>query len=117
MPGLRWVQEKMKTPLGFRGTGRGAFTNTKASIIEQKTLLRILDANSAYVPSTYRPERTPTEGDFKVSFVFPFGPLSFDALGKLNLDTGCAVCGEKSMKKCSSCLSIEYCGRGSSPPS
>lgn len=112
-PGARWVDELIHAPTG--PSGRSYLTNTNATILEQKALLRILDTNASYVPTTYKPRRTKTEEDFKVSLVFPIGPLSFDALGKLNLDTGCAICGEKSVKKCASCQSVGYCGRGLSP--
>lgn len=111
MPGIRWAQEKYDIPASQRKGG--VLADRKASITELKALLHILDANSAYIPSTYKPRKTPAEEDyFKVSVLFPIGPLSFNALEKLNLDTGCAICGEKSVKKCSSCQSVEYCGRG-----
>ncbi|KAK7685082.1 hypothetical protein QCA50_011919 [Cerrena zonata] len=85
-------------------------TYMKTTLIQQKALLRILKFNSRYVPANFHPDRSALESDFKVSYIFPVGPLSFEALGKLNLDTGCAICGSRTVKKCSQCYSVGYCG-------
>lgn len=90
-------------------------TYMKITLLQQKALLRLLEFNSKYVPANFKPDRSTLETDFKASFIFPVGPLSFEALGKLNLDTGCAICGNKTAKKCGQCHSVGYCSPGNIP--
>lgn len=108
LPGLRWIQD-----LSTRE--RFSIANISANDLEQKLMLKILDLNSKFLPVDFAPTRRPSEKEFKISFLLPMGPLNFDDLGKLNLDTGCVVCGKKIASRCSQCLSVSYCGVGESP--
>ncbi|GBE83314.1 hypothetical protein SCP_0503620 [Sparassis crispa] len=103
--GLQWVQAQRKKP-GFKG-----LMNIKATELEQKILLRLLTMNAKHLSPGFKPSREAMEQSFKLSFVLPVGPLAFEDLGKLNADTGCVVCGDKTTSRCTQCLSVAYCGR------
>ena len=92
-------------------------TYVKLTLIQQKAVLRILEVNSNYIPDSFRPNTTPLEAKFKTSVILPFGPLSFEALGKLNIDTGCMICGGKMAKKCAQCHSVGIAAPVNFPPS
>ncbi|KAG7091274.1 hypothetical protein E1B28_010323 [Marasmius oreades] len=78
---------------------------------EQNLLLSILQVNSKRLSADYVPDLRKTEKRFMVSFFLPIGPLSQLDIGKLANCSGCIVCGNKTISKCSGCLSVEYCGR------
>ncbi|KAL0072615.1 hypothetical protein AAF712_000378 [Marasmius tenuissimus] len=78
---------------------------------EQNLLLTILHANSKRLSNDYTPSRRKSEETFMLSFLLPIGPLSQQDIGKLANHSGCIVCGNKTVSKCSGCLSVEYCGR------
>ena len=88
--------------------------NISATELEQKLLLLILEMNSKRLPPSLTVKRLNSEKDFKLSFLLPIGPLSYHDVGKLNLNTGCAVCGRDIVSRCSQCQSISYCGTGAS---
>lgn len=104
-PGVQWIKEQQRR-------GPGVLPNISASNIEIKMLAKLLAINEKHLPTTFKPQRLGAEDGFKPSFLMPVGPLSFEDLGKLNVDYGCAVCGEKSSKRCAQCQSVSYCGAG-----
>ncbi|EJF59852.1 hypothetical protein DICSQDRAFT_171585 [Dichomitus squalens LYAD-421 SS1] len=63
----------------------------------------------------YQPDKQRFEQKFKLSVLLPVGPLGFGALGRLNNDTGCAVCEEQRSSRCSQCQSFAYYGAGTYP--
>ncbi|KAM5545419.1 hypothetical protein V8D89_001032 [Ganoderma adspersum] len=65
------------------------FHSVKATLLEQKLLLKILKANNSLVPPDYNVARGPLEDRFEVSALLPIGPLEYDALSKLNNNMGC----------------------------
>ncbi|KAL6304711.1 hypothetical protein BKA93DRAFT_259447 [Sparassis latifolia] len=67
--------------------------------------------NAKHLPADFSPMKGALEQDFKVSFLLPVGPLTFEDLGKLNADTGCFVCGKKTASLCAQCFSVSYCGQ------
>ena len=85
-----------------------------ATLLEQKLLLKTLEGNKKRLAPEYRPRLLQYEDDFEISFLLPIGPLSYHDVGKLNLNTGCAVCGRDIVSRCSQCQSISYCGTGAS---
>ncbi|KAL6304709.1 hypothetical protein BKA93DRAFT_732547 [Sparassis latifolia] len=104
-PGLQWVQERMQE------SDAGTISLIHANELEGKLLLQLLAMNAKHLPPDFQPHRHAVERDFKVSFLIPVGPLSFEDLGKFNADTGCVLCGEKTTSRCSQCLSVLYCGQ------
>ncbi|PSR74746.1 hypothetical protein PHLCEN_2v9625 [Hermanssonia centrifuga] len=104
-PGVQWVKDLIQT-----ANGPFHLPNITASELEQKLILKLLSINAKHVPADYKVTKRRTEQDFQVSFLLPVGPLAFEDLGKLNADTGCVVCGEKTASRCSQCQSVSYCG-------
>lgn len=86
----------------------------KASPLELKLLLKLLDINKQFLSPEYHPEKERFEERFQTSVIFPIAPLGFEALASLNSDPGCAVCGKKQVKRCSGCQSVSYCSGGAS---
>ena len=84
--------------------------------LEVKLLMKILKLNAKMLPFDVEHKlggrKCPGEQDFKFSFLLPISPLTEDDVGRLNLDLGCAQCGEKSAKRCSLCRSVRYCSAG-----
>ncbi|KAF4611247.1 hypothetical protein D9613_007244 [Agrocybe pediades] len=54
--------------------------------------------------------------NLKLSFLLPLAPLSLTDIGRLMNKSGCEVCGKKTASRCLQCLSVVYCGPGSSSP-
>ncbi|KZT37708.1 hypothetical protein SISSUDRAFT_1129421 [Sistotremastrum suecicum HHB10207 ss-3] len=77
----------------------------------QKLFLRLLLMNSARLSDSYQPEREVYEEGFRLSFLLPTGPLTYQDVGALNEEKGCVMCGDKSSQRCSACQSEAYCGR------
>ena len=71
----------------------------KASPLELKLLLKLLDINKQFLSPEYHPEKERFEERFQTSVIFPIAPLGFEALASLNSDPGCAVCGKKQVKR------------------
>jgi hypothetical protein len=88
----------------------------KATALEQTFLETILDQNSRFLSPAFKPERRLSETPFKLSFLLPLTPLSFDDIAKFNNDPGCRVCGKKTVSRCSSCQSVSYCSAGEDFP-
>ncbi|KAI0943561.1 hypothetical protein AcW1_002697 [Taiwanofungus camphoratus] len=105
LPGIEWVQAQMA-----KQSRQGVLQNIKATPLEQKLMLRLLALNAAHLAAGFKPARDRTEQGFRASFLLPVGPLSFEDLGKLNIDTGCALCGAKTASRCAQCQSAAYCG-------
>lgn len=111
--GVRWVQKLMDG--STQATG---LMSIFATFMEQKLLVQLLDQNSKLLDpqfkATVRKQHMDVESekDFAVSFIMPVATLSSEALGKLNADTGCAICGNNMSKRCSQCQSVQYCGAG-----
>ncbi|KAI0752544.1 hypothetical protein C8Q80DRAFT_1302173 [Daedaleopsis nitida] len=102
-----WVREQAdKHPSSVAGPD-GVLT-IHATALEQKILGKILKLNAALLPAGYEVGRLPTEKSFHLSVIVPIGPLEYDALAKLNSNTGCAVCGKKATNRW--CHSVSYCG-------
>ena len=88
----------------------------KCMALEAKLLMKILKLNAKLLPPDVEQKlggrKSPGEQDFKFSFLLPISPLTQNDVGRLNLDLGCAQCGEKSVKRCSLCQSVRYCSAG-----
>ncbi|RPD60626.1 hypothetical protein L226DRAFT_506562 [Lentinus tigrinus ALCF2SS1-7] len=104
--GADWICMQMRRDVGV--------TEIKATVLEMKLLLKVLAMNARLLPPEYKPPKDPLEKHFKLSVLFPLAPLSFDVLGKLNSDVGCALCGKRQASRCSQCHSVSYCGAGTS---
>lgn len=103
LSGVQWLQAQMDK--------RGPSVEIKATELEQKLILKLLALNSKYLSNDYKPDREPAEPAYKLSFFLPVGPLSLEDIGKLNADTGCALCGRRTSSRCSQCQSVSYCGK------
>nr|VWO97504.1 N/A [Ganoderma boninense] len=110
--GADWAILQSRSNPPHLGNG---FHSMKATLLEQKMLLKILKANKSLVPPDYTVTRGRLEERFEVSILLPVGPLEYNALSKLNSNMGCAVCGKRASSRCSSCQSVSYCGAGRSP--
>ena len=93
----------------------------QCSRLEMKLLLKLLSMNASLLSPEYTPAKGPHEEQFKTSILFPLDSLSFDALGTLNSDSGCAVCGKKQTSRCSQCdhvldLSPQYASASTGLP-
>ena len=106
-PGVEWIQAQSR-----RANGTPRIHDVTATVLEQKLLLKVLATNAENLPPDFHPKLESAESGFRASFLLPVGPLNFEDLGRLNADFGCAVCGEKSSKRCSQCQSVSYCGAG-----
>lgn len=107
MDGLQWLRRMQDKHSNAR-----YLMNIKSTPLEQKLLLRLLAINGKLLSKTYNPQKESTEQNFKVSFLLPIGPLSYDDISKLNSDPGCVLCGKKTTSRCSQCQSVAYCGSG-----
>lgn len=106
-PGLRWIEAQLE-----KSDDKCVLINIKATELEQKLILKLLSVNAKYLAGTFKPKKEPVEDTFNVSFLLPFGPLSYEDIGKLNADTGCVLCGKKTSSRCAQCQSVSYCGQG-----
>ncbi|VDB84563.1 unnamed protein product [Peniophora sp. CBMAI 1063] len=78
---------------------------------EQALLRHLLLYNSKSISDDYKPVLADYEQHFRMSFIAPLAPLSQFQIGKVMQNLGCALCGRtESTSRCSSCLSIVYCG-------
>ena len=107
-PVMLWLQEHRFRP------GGSIFipVTVRATPLEQALLLTLLDQNAKHLAASYKPDLLWSEKAFKLSFILPLGPLTFEDIGKLNSDPGCKVCGNKSTSRCSGCQSESYCSAG-----
>ena len=81
MEGLQWLKQMQQ----MHGNS-GYLMNIKSTPLEQKLLLKLLAINGKLLSQTYQPTKASTEQNFKVSFLLPLGPLSYEDVGKLNND-------------------------------
>ncbi|KZT04913.1 uncharacterized protein LAESUDRAFT_656844 [Laetiporus sulphureus 93-53] len=100
--GARWVQAQMRS--------NGSTPSIKASLLEQKVLLKLLSMNAKHVSPGFVPHRQLLEQDYTISFFLPVGPLSNKDIAKLNEETGCVLCGKDHASRCKQCQSVFYCG-------
>ncbi|KAI0634533.1 hypothetical protein C8Q77DRAFT_1073092 [Trametes polyzona] len=106
--GALWCQEQVsKNPPKLGDVG----LNIKATELEQKVLLKLLSMNTRLLPQDYKPERQLFEENYRATVVLPVGPLGFEAMGRLNKDTGCDVCGKSAPRRCGQCQSASYCSQ------
>ena len=50
-----------------------AFTEIRATLPEQKLLLKLLKMNTSLIPPDFQVERTPTESGYSLSALLPLG--------------------------------------------
>ncbi|KAJ3542900.1 hypothetical protein NM688_g5923 [Phlebia brevispora] len=98
---VRWVEEQQRRD--------GGIPSISATEVELKMLAELLAVNEKTLPSNVKLKKSAEEDGFKASFLLPLGPLTFEDIGKLNKDYGCAVCGAPAEKRCSQCQSVTYC--------
>ncbi|KAI8996668.1 hypothetical protein BD414DRAFT_434731 [Trametes punicea] len=104
--GARWCQLQVeKNPRNVGGVG----ANVTATLLEQKLLLKLLSMNARLLPPDFKFEKQQYEEHYRASVLLPVGPLGFEAIGKLNSNTGCATCGEHAGRRCGQCQSVSYC--------
>jgi hypothetical protein len=58
--------------------GEGGVTTIKATALEQTFLQTLLEHNSRFLSSEYQAQRRVSEAAFRLSFLLPLGPLSFE---------------------------------------
>ncbi|OSC99312.1 hypothetical protein PYCCODRAFT_1460866 [Trametes coccinea BRFM310] len=105
--GIRWVgKQAANNPKSLGDVG----AEIKGQQIDQKLILKLLDMNTKLLPPGYKAKRQRGEEKYRVSVVLPVGPLSADAIGKLNSKAGCAICGKPALQRCGQCQSASYCG-------
>lgn len=83
----------------------------EADVLTQKLLVKLFNSNLKHLSSTFR-KAWPTEFGEGASYFLPMRTLTMQDIGLLTKDLGCEVCGESVAKRCSRCLSVEYCGQG-----
>ncbi|KZT36876.1 hypothetical protein SISSUDRAFT_1049290 [Sistotremastrum suecicum HHB10207 ss-3] len=81
----------------------------RASLQEQRLLLRLLDLNSPRLSPSYRPRRRACEGHHERSFLLPLHPLSIGDVNHLSREPGCPRCGDRNAKTCTFCDYGQYC--------
>ena len=99
----------------FPGSSQGheAICSVEIPLLAIKLLAKLLKMNSkrllqSSLDSLHVPSTTEDE-DFSFSFLVPVGTILGRDLGRLNADLGCAVCGERSAKRCTRCQTVRYC--------
>ena len=112
--GAEWACYTWNRDNARMGREELGMSEIKASPLELKLLLKLLDINKKFLSPEYHPEKERFEERFQTSVIFPIAPLGFEALASLNSDPGCAVCGKKQVKRCSGCQSVSYCSGGAS---
>lgn len=80
--------------------------------LERKYLLKLFAINSKRLSTAYKPHRQKGEAEHRLTFILPLGPLNMRDLGRLNITSGCDLCGKKMKSRCTQCLSVSYCGKG-----
>ncbi|KAI0370797.1 hypothetical protein BV20DRAFT_994690 [Pilatotrama ljubarskyi] len=106
MEGARWYHYQAYT--NPRNTSNVGIT-IKATPLEQKVLLKLFSINAKLLPQDFVPEKQQHEEHYRASVLLPVGPLGFEAIGKLNNISGCAICGKRSGLRCGQCQSASYC--------
>ncbi|KAJ8084341.1 hypothetical protein PM082_003110 [Marasmius tenuissimus] len=101
---IGWVQETINA-----SSGEPAVQRITATPQEQNLLLTLLTANAKHLSSDYNSTRCETERAFMLSFLLPVGPIPQRTLGRLANSSGCVLCGKETAKRCTGCLSVEYC--------
>jgi hypothetical protein len=66
--------------------GEGGVTTIKATALEQTFLETLLEHNSRFLSSGCQAQKRASEAVFRLSFLLPLGPLSFEDIAKLNSD-------------------------------
>ncbi|TFK19415.1 hypothetical protein FA15DRAFT_674468 [Coprinopsis marcescibilis] len=88
--------------------------SVRTTELERKVMLKLLHSNAKKLDPDFKPPGMAakyTKKQWKLSFVLPLGPITMAELGKLTDLSGCEVCGStKGTSRCSSCLSVLYCG-------
>ncbi|RDX40255.1 hypothetical protein OH76DRAFT_1413096 [Lentinus brumalis] len=107
MEGAEWVC--LQTEPDSSPVPSGSIINITATPLEQKLLLKLLKLNQHFIPSDFDVKRHPTEATFRLSVLFPIGPLDFAARTKLSHNMGCGVCGRRATSRCGQCQSVSYC--------
>ncbi|KAI0761367.1 hypothetical protein BD413DRAFT_607160 [Trametes elegans] len=106
MEGARWFQSQVDANPANLG---GLSITIKATLLEQKLLLKLFSLNEKLLPNDFTPEKKASEQQYRATVLLPIGPLGFEAIGKLNNKVGCAICGKNGARRCSQCLTVSYC--------
>lgn len=92
---------------------KGGIAQVQSTSQEQAMMRRLLYINSTRLSQDYAPQLHTHEWQFNKSFLLPLGPLSQTQIGRLANDLGCEVCSNSATQRCTSCLSVRYCSKGS----
>lgn len=108
LEGIKWCQYQYNKV--DQRPGDNDIRTIMTTPLEFKLLQELLTMNAKLLPLGYKPRKDLYEEKFRVSVLLPVGPLTFEALGSLNNDTGCVICGKERTSRCSQCQSVSYCG-------
>ncbi|KAI0767665.1 hypothetical protein C8Q74DRAFT_1204403 [Fomes fomentarius] len=110
LEGIKWCQYQYNKV--DQRPGDNDIRTIMTTPLEFKLLQELLAMNAKLLPLEYKPRKDLYEEKFRVSVLLPVGPLTFEALGSLNNDTGCVICGKERTSRCSQCQCVSYCGAG-----
>ncbi|KAL5505057.1 hypothetical protein ACEPAH_7720 [Sanghuangporus vaninii] len=82
----------------------------KATPLELKLLVKILEQNSKRVAASFKPSRHFSERTHTRSFLLPLRALTAENIGSLT-KSSCARCGVPAVSRCSACQSVAYCSK------
>ncbi|KAL5483598.1 hypothetical protein ACEPAI_8830 [Sanghuangporus weigelae] len=94
----------------FLATRADVVPKIKATLLELKLLVKILEQNSKRVAASFKPSRHFSERTHARSFLLPLRALTAENIGSLT-KSSCVRCGVPAVSRCSACQSVAYCSK------